>query len=175
MKRIPLVLLSAFMVGCAAMPRGARPVSSFDASRYLGRWYEIARLDFRFERNLDNTTAEYMFDDDGSIRVVNRGYNTMTGKWQEAVGRARLVGAPGTGRLEVSFFGPFYSPYNVIALDSEYRYALVAGKNLDYLWILAREPVIPEEIKTAYLKIAEDVGYETSDLIWPAHDRSPDR
>lgn len=69
-------------------------------------------------------------------------------------------------------FRPFYASYNVIALDDNYQYALIAGKNLDYLWILSRSKTIPEEIKSSYLKIAKEIGYDTSKLIWVKHDRN---
>ena len=135
-----------------------------------GKWYEIARKDFKFERNLNNTTAEYTLNDDGTIKVVNRGFNTVK-EWTQAISKAKFAGDQNTAMLKVSFFGPFYSGYNVIALDIEYKYALVAGKNLKYLWILSRETTIPEDVKDKYLKIAEDIGFDTSDLIWGEHDK----
>ncbi len=154
---------------CASIPNGAVAVKPFDSEKYLGKWYEIARLDFRFERNLNNTTANYSLNKDGTIKVDNRGYNYLTKEWKQAIGKAKLVGEPNEAKLKVSFFGPFYSGYNVIALDTEYKYALIAGKNLSYLWILSREVSIPENIKKDYLKIAQDLGYNTSLLIWVEH------
>ena len=156
---------------CASIPKGAVAVKPFDKERYLGKWYEIARKDFKFERNLNNTTAEYTLNDDGTIKVVNRGFNTVKKEWTQAIGKAKFAGDQNTAMLKVSFFGPFYSGYNVIALDIEYKYALVAGKNLKYLWILPRETTIPEDVKDKYLKIAEDIGFDTSDLIWGEHDK----
>jgi len=157
---------------CSSIPKGATAVQPFEKERYLGKWYEIARMDFRFERNLDNTTAEYSLNEDGNIKVVNRGYNYTTKEWKHAIGKAKFAGNANVAMLKVSFFGPFYSGYNVIALDHAYKYALVAGKNLDYLWILSRETNIPDNIKENYLKIAEDLGYRTSDLIWVKHDKN---
>ncbi len=156
---------------CVTIPKGATAVSPFDKEKYLGKWYEIARLDFRFERNLNNTTANYSVNDDGSIKVVNRGYNYVKDEWNEAIGKAKFAGNENVARLKVSFFGPFYAAYNVIALDSEYKYALVAGKNLDYMWILSRETTVSEDVKQDYLKIAGELGYNTSDLIWVEHDK----
>ena len=72
----------------------------------------------------------------------------------------------------MSFFGPFYSGYNVIALDKDYKHALVAGKSLKYLWILSRKKSIPDSIKSKYLQIAQDVGYDTSKLIWVEHNKT---
>lgn len=154
---------------CSTIPKGATAVKNFDKDKYLGKWYEIARLDFKYERDLNNTTAEYSLMDNGKIKVNNRGFNTKTKEWKQAIGKAKFVGDPTIAMLKVSFFGPFYSGYNVIALDSEYKYALIAGKDLSYLWILARETTIPENIKQDYLSIARKLGYKTEELIWVEH------
>lgn len=167
-------LICTTMIGlfsCATIPDGAVAVRPFDKERYLGKWYEIARKDFKQERNLSNTTAEYSLNDDGTIKVDNQGYNVKKEEWTQAIGKAKFVGDENVAMLQVSFFGPFYSGYNVIAIDDDYRYALVAGKNHKYLWILSRQTTIPEDVKNNYLKIAQDVGYDTSDLVWPAHDK----
>ncbi|MDA3832320.1 MAG: lipocalin family protein [Spirochaetales bacterium] len=168
---LTLLTITLMINSCTTIPKGATAVSPFDIEKYTGKWYEIARFDFRFERNLNNTTAEYSPNDDGTIRVVNRGYNYVTEEWKEATGKAKFSGDKNIAELKVSFFGPFYSPYNVIALDSDYQYALVAGKNLKYMWILARTVTITEDVKQKYLKIAEDIGYDTSNLIWVEHDK----
>ena len=104
--------------------------------------------------------------------VLNSGYNFVKKKWSKADGLAKFRGDKIVAALKVSFFGPFYSGYNVVALDENYQYALIAGKNLDYLWILSRTKTIPEDIKTKYLKIAEEIGYDTSKLIWVKHDKT---
>ena len=155
---------------CASIPEGAVAVKPFDKGKYLGKWYGIARLDFKYERNMYNTTAEYSLNDNGTIKVDNRGYNYKKGKWQQAIGKAKFVGDENLAMLKVSFFGPFYSGYNVLAIDESYTYALVAGKNFKYLWILGRETTIPQDIKDQYLKLATEIGYDTADLIWVQHD-----
>ena len=168
-----MMLTMAVLIGlgaCAQLPKGATAITQFDAERYLGQWYEIARFDFRFERNLNNTTANYSLNENGTIKVVNRGYNYVKNKWQESVGKAKFVGDRTVASLKVSFFGPFYAPYNVIALDENYQYALIVGKNTDYMWILAREKTIPESVKTQYLQIATDLGFDVSKLIWVKHE-----
>ena len=173
-KLIHLLLAGIIMTGlysCATIPKGAAAVKPFDKERYLGKWYEIARKDFKYERDLSNTTAEYSLNDNGTIKVDNQGYNTKKGEWTQALGKAKFVREENIAMLKVSFFGPFYSGYNVIAIDDEYRYALVAGKSPKYLWILSRETNIPMEIKDKYLKIAEEIGYNTTDLIWIKHDK----
>lgn len=154
---------------CRTIPESAVAVKPFDKSKYLGQWYEIARFDFRFERGLNNTTATYSMRDDGAIKVVNRGYDYKKEKWKSATGKAKFVGDENDAKLKVSFFGPFYSGYNVIALDKEYKYALVAGKNLDYLWILSRETVVPDKILKEYLGLAQNVGFDTNRFIWVEH------
>lgn len=126
------------------IPANAKAIRPFDIGKYLGKWYEIARLDHRFERNLNNVTAEYTQVKDGNVSVLNRGFNTKTKKWEQAEGKAEPVGDEDEARLKVSFFGPFYAGYNVIAIDPEYQYALVAGENLKYLWILSRDTAVPE-------------------------------
>lgn len=150
-------------------PKEAFPVTGFDIHKYLGKWYELARLDYRFEKNLTNTTAEYSLKDDGSVKVINRGFNARNQKWEQVEGVALFREEKDKAALKVSFFKPFYSGYNVIALDTYYRYAMVAGKDLDYLWILSREKSIPDDIRESYLKIARGIGYETEDLIWVDH------
>lgn len=157
------------IVSCRSMPEGAVAHKPFDKTRYLGKWYEIARFDFRFEKDLNNTTAEYSLNEDGTIKVINRGFNYVTNEWKQATGKAKLTGDPTVAKLKVSFFGPFYSPYNVIALDDQYHYSLVCGKNLKYLWILSREKTIPYDVKEKYLKIAREIGFDTSKLIWVEH------
>jgi apolipoprotein D and lipocalin family protein len=155
----------------STIPKGITAVQPFHKEKYLGKWYEIARLDFKFERDLDNTTAEYSVNPDGTIRVVNKGYNTKTKKWKSATGKAKFVGDEKVAMLKVSFFGPFYSGYNVIAIDKDYKYAVVAGKNLKYLWFLSRETTLPEEVKKNYLELARSFGYNTDALVWVNHDK----
>ena len=157
------------LFSCVTMPDGEEAVTPFDKEKYLGKWFEIARLDFKYEKDLNNTTAEYTLNENGSIKVVNQGFNTKKGEWVKAIGKAKFAKGENIAMLKVSFFGPFYSGYNVIAIDDDYKYALIAGASLKYLWILSRETKIPEEIKVNYLKIAEDIGYNTADLIWVEH------
>lgn len=159
---IALILFNA----CETIPEGAKAVKPFEVNKYLGTWYEIARMDFKFERDLKNVTATYSLNEDGTIKVLNQGVNINTNERKEAIGKAKFVDLTNEAKLKVSFFGPFYAGYNVLALDSEYKYALIAGQSLEYLWILSREKTIPDSIKSEYLKLAESVGYKTSDLIW---------
>lgn len=173
--RIILTLLLSFgllnsLTSCSSMPEKAQPVGQFDVSRYLGTWYEIARFDYRFEKDLDNAIAQYSINADGNINVVNSGYNFKKDKWVSANGTAKFRGEKDVAALKVSFFGPFYAGYNIVALE-EYKYALIAGKNLDYLWILSREKTIPEDIKQKFISKAQEIGYDTSKLIWVKQDK----
>ena len=163
---IILFLLPFTFQFCRSMPEGAVPVKPFDEQRYLGKWYEIARFDYRFERNLNNVTATYSMEEKGTIKVDNRGYDYKEKKWKQSIGKAKPAGEPNEAKLKVSFFGPFYSGYNVIAIDPNYKYALVAGESLDYLWLLSRETTMPEKVKQDYLKTAAALGYKTEHLIW---------
>ncbi len=156
---------------CSTIPKGAVAVKPFSAEKYAGKWYEIARFDYRFEKNLNNVTATYSLNKDGSIKVDNRGYDFKKDKWKESIGKAKSAGDTNEAKLKVSFFGPFYAGYNVIAIDNDYKYALVAGKNLDYLWLLSREKTMPENVKQDYLKKARAIGYKTDKLIWVEHNK----
>lgn len=159
--------------GCA----GTRPpamisaVTPFDVQRYAGRWYSLARLDHAFERGMTDVSATYTVQPDGSMRVVNRGYSPTSGQWREATGRAFFTGNPTTASLKVSFFGPFYGGYHVVALDPDYRWSLVIGTNTNYAWILARDKQLPAEQLDAIAARAQALGVDTSALIWVAHDR----
>jgi apolipoprotein D and lipocalin family protein len=164
--------LALFLVGmlssCALAPSGA--VEGFEADRYLGQWYEVARMDFYFEKGMNNTTASYAKNPDQSIRVLNRGFDTLKKQWKSAEGTAKFRGSASRAELKVSFFGPFYAAYNVVALDSQYRHALVTGKNLDYLWILSRDKSLAPEVRKEYLERAAALGYDTTKLVWVRHD-----
>ncbi|GAB1415716.1 lipocalin family protein [Paludibacter sp.] len=166
-----LFVMLTLLTSCSSIPKGVTAVSPFNKALYLGKWHEIARFDFKFERGLNNTTAEYSQRNDGKIKVLNRGYDYENQKWKEAEGKAKFVSNDTTAMLKVSFFGPFYSGYNVIAIDSEYKYALVCGESFDYLWILSREKSIPNNIKEEYVAKAEKLGFNTSNLLWIEHNK----
>lgn len=152
--------------GCAvSVPQGVQPVSGFDASKYMGTWYELARIDHRFEKGLTQVTATYSLNADGSVAVVNRGYDAAKQEWREAEGKARFLGQADEAALKVSFFGPFYGGYNVVSLDDQYQTALVIGGSLDYLWILSRTKSIPESQRQALLQKAQALGVDLDQVI----------
>lgn len=165
---VGIALLSSCAVG---IPKGAKAVQDFNSKKYLGKWYEIARFDFRFEKNLNNVTATYSMNDNGTIKVNNQGYDYIKKKWKQSIGEAKFVENENVARLKVSFFKPIWAGYNVIDIDEDYKYALVAGNNLDYLWILSREKAIPAEYKQRFLDKAKSIGYNTDQLIWVEHDQ----
>lgn len=167
-----ILTITVFVSSCASIPKKANPITNFQVNRYLGTWYEIARFDFRFEKDLDNTIAQYSLEKNGNVKVLNSGYNYKTKEWKSANGIAKFRGDKNIAALKVSFFGPFYAGYNVLAIDDHYQYALIAGKNLDYLWILSRKKSIPDNVKGNFLKIARDIGYDISRLIWVKHDQN---
>jgi apolipoprotein D and lipocalin family protein len=171
--RLLLAVFTAFLVtGCLGYPEGVRPVDDFDLNSYLGKWYEIARLDHSFERGLSNVTAEYSLREDGGVKVVNRGFARAENRWKEAEGKAYFAGGNNEGYLKVSFFGPFYGSYVVFELDKEkYQYAFVAGYNQSYLWLLARTPAVNDGLIDRFVEKSRELGFATDDLIFVEHDQ----
>nr|WP_281269749.1 lipocalin family protein [Marinospirillum perlucidum] len=162
-------LLAALLTGCTGIPEGVQPVEPFRIDAYLGRWYEIARLDHSFEEGLSQVTADYSLQDDGSIRVVNRGFNDQTGEWEEAVGKAYPVDDPTRGHLKVSFFGPFYASYVIFELGENYDYAYVSGPDKDYLWLLARSSQVTPERLNDFRQQAQAAGFNLQELLVVEH------
>jgi len=157
------------LTGCLGAPQGVEPVENFQVDRYLGEWYEIARLDHSFERGLQQVTAEYSIREDGGIRVINRGAE-QGGDLKQAEGRAYFVENPGIGHLKVSFFGPFFGAYIIFELDAEdYQYAFVAGNSTDYLWLLARTPAVSDDLIKRFVQRSRALGFDTDQLIWVQH------
>jgi apolipoprotein D and lipocalin family protein len=170
---ITIFLLSTALLGCTSVPKGLEPVSEFDGGRYMGKWYEIARLDHSFERNLSNVSAMYTAKENGEISVLNQGYNEKSGNWKQIEGKARFINNESVGSLKVSFFGPFYGGYHVIELDRvNYSYAMVSGPSLSYLWILSRTTELDEAIYSRLVNAAAELGFDTAKLIWVKHDRT---
>ncbi len=164
---IAIILLSS----CASIPKGVQPISNFQKEKYLGKWYEIARLDYRFERNLNNATANYTIKENGNIRVENQGFNYKKNEWKKAIGNAKFRGSDKVGALKVSFFGPFYAGYNVVDIDENYQNALVYGSSNKYIWILSRNKTIDEKIKQRFLQKAKNDGFDIDALIWVEHNK----
>ena len=160
------IFILLFLAGCVGIPEGIEPVRGFEVNRYLGKWYEVARLDHSFERGLENVSAEYSPRKDGGIKVINRGFNSSSGTWNEAEGKAYFVEDNRTGYLKVSFFGPFYGSYIVFDLGSNYEYSLVTSSDRSYLWLLSRTPVIDDALMADLVSRMADLGFETEALIF---------
>ncbi|CAH9063758.1 Outer membrane lipoprotein Blc [Pseudoalteromonas holothuriae] len=168
-----LTLLFSFitlLTACTGLPTNIKPVSNFELDQYKGKWYEIARLNHSFEKDLTNVTATYSLNSDGSIKVINRGYNTQDNQWQQANGTAKFVSSPNEGHLKVSFFGPFYGSYVVFKLDKEdYQYAYVTSYNKEYLWLLARTPTVEQSIIDDFVQTVQQYDYAVEQLIYVQH------
>lgn len=170
MRKILFILATLILSGCLGMPESVKPVMDFELNNYLGKWYEIARLDHSFERGLNRITAEYSIRDDGGVSVLNRGFSDAENEWKEVEGKAYFVNNDTEGYLKVSFFGPFYGSYVVFELDREnYQYAFVSGPNTDYLWLLARTPSVTPELMERFIKMSTERGFDTNDLIYVQH------
>lgn len=163
-----LLLLGLWgLSGCTGMPDRVEPVKGFELNRYLGSWYEIARLDHSFEAGLSQVTANYSMREDGGVSVLNRGFSADENTWREAEGKAYFVEDSDTGYLKVSFFGPFYGSYVIFELDKQnYQYAFVSGPDTDYLWLLARTPQVEPEVIDKFEQMAKDRGFNTDQLIY---------
>ncbi len=170
MRKIYILLMTLFLVSCTGVPPGVVPVQPFSLPNYLGTWYEIARLDHRFERGLTQVTANYSLREDGGVRVLNRGFNAEDNEWQEAEGRAYFVDKPEVGRLKVSFFGPFYGAYNIARLSPDYSMALVVGPDLSYGWILARSAKPNAAMLASFQQTASELGISLNSWILVAQD-----
>ncbi len=167
MKKSLFLMALLALTGCMGMPDNLKPVSDFNIEAYLGKWYEIARLDHSFERGLTQVTAEYSLRKDGGIKVLNRGYSLANQEWTEAEGKAYFVDDENEGYLKVSFFGPFYGSYVVFGLDeTNYDYAFVSGPNTDYLWLLSRTPHVTDSLKADFEARAKQYGFNTEALIY---------
>ncbi len=170
MKIYSIALLTIFITGCLGVPEGITPINDFELEKYLGKWYEIARLDHSFERGLDSVTAHYSMRDDGGVKVINRGFNTEDNEWSEAEGKAYFVNDEEEGYLKVSFFGPFYGSYVIFELDKEYyQYAFVSGNTTSYLWLLSRTPTVSEEVMDKFINRSRELGFNTEGLIFVNH------
>lgn len=172
---LAVFVLPALVSACSVeAPEGIAPVEGFEPARYLGRWYEIARLDHGFEEGLSRVTADYAEREDGGLRVINRGWSAQEGEWQEAEGRAYFVEDRETGFLRVSFFGPFFGAYVIFSLDPGYRWSMVTGDDRSYLWLLARSPEPGQDVIDAFLREAEARGFATEELIFVEHGPLPE-
>ena len=166
MKTIVTFIVAVFMVSCVEIPEGVKPVQNFNLDRYLGTWYEIARLNHRFEVGFKSVSVEYSRNDNGSIAVKNRGYIVRRREWRDAEAKASFVGDPTVGHLKVSYIPLLYDSYLIFGLDEEYQHAFVCGDDTDHLWLLARTKVVDEEVIDDFVNKAQGLGFDTDELIF---------
>ncbi|MBF0234839.1 MAG: lipocalin family protein [Desulfamplus sp.] len=165
MKKLLSLLSSLVLTGCLGMPETVTPIKDFKIDRYLGKWYEIARLDHSFERGLEQITANYSLREDGGVSVINRGYSKEKNEWKVAEGKALFVNDENEGYLKVSFFGPFYGSYVIFELDKEnYEYAFISGPNLSYLWLLSRKPDLEKQVIDKFKEKSKKMGFDVNNL-----------
>ena len=162
--------VAVFMLtGCLGMPDSISPVTGFDGKKFMGKWYEVARIENKFEKGLSEVTAEYTLDDSGKITVINRGYSTEDNQWKQAKGKAFFVDSDKEAYLKVSFFGPFYSSYVVFELGENYDYAFVSGADTNYLWLLSRSPEVSSDIQDNFMTLSAQRGFDLSEVVWVKH------
>jgi len=175
MKKENLLIAAAAGIGAAALtyqflsrdiPKGATAIKPFDIHRYLGTWYEVARLPSWIEKNLNQVTENYSFNPDGTVKVITRAWNIKNREWVSAEGKIKFAGATDEGMLKVSYFRPVYFAYNILDMDTDYKYAMVSTSNRDYLWLLSRETDIPVKFKKRFLTKALSLGFDIGALEW---------
>lgn len=169
MKHILIVICTLVgMGGCRSNSDGAvidnRTVQTFDVARFMGKWYEIARYDHRFEEGMTRVSATYTLLDDGRIEVLNSGYKD--GKYKEIKGKAKQPNPADPGKLKVSFFLWFYSDYYALILDPEYRYVVIGSSSDKYLWIMSRQPDLAEDVIRDLLDQLRERGYDAAKLVY---------
>jgi|APCry1669193181_1035450.scaffolds.fasta_scaffold07541_2 apolipoprotein D and lipocalin family protein len=165
------LLICFFLNSCTGIPEGIVAVDDFEINRYLGTWYEVARLDHRFERGLENISANYSLRAEGGIDVLNKGWDTQAKEWHQALGKAHFANLANKGMLEVSFFGPFYGAYNIIELDKkDYSYAMITGPDRSFFWILSRTKQLPPATMQSLIKQAKTLGFDTDQFIYVKQD-----
>lgn len=170
MRTLAAALLALIVTACAPQPvyrqtHTALPVAQVDLARYIGRWHEVGRLPNGFENGCSNVVAEYGRRDDGLISVTNS-CTGEDGKIRVARGRAKPAGAPGEGKLQVSFFGPFWANYWVVERAEDYSWAIVSEPEGKYLWVLTRATLMTPEQRAQFEERVTRLGYRPSDLIW---------
>jgi apolipoprotein D and lipocalin family protein len=164
----PLALLGGLLAlaGCTGLPSGLTAVRDFDVTRFYGTWYSIMRLDHSFERGMTNVRATYQPREDGTVSVLNRGWNPRTCRWSSISGTARFREGPNVGSFSVRLGAPIEGGLHIIALDTEdYQWALASGPTRGYLWILSRTPTMPDEQRHALMRMARDFGFPVENLV----------
>jgi apolipoprotein D and lipocalin family protein len=162
---IPILALMMSLAGCRDENKypSLSTAPKVDINRYLGLWYEIARIDHSFQKDCVASTAEYSLRDDGYLKVVNKCRKKhLDGEISSIEGKAWVIDKDSHAWLKVQFFWPFRGDYVIIDLDGkEYQYAVVGHPSRDYLWILSRTPQMEEE---TYREIGSRISKQGYDL-----------
>ncbi len=149
--------------GCGQGSLDIPTIPDFNLEKYMGKWYEVARIDNRFQRNMIDVTANYTLKKNGVVEVFNRGYNTKKERWGDAKARGTTTKIPNL--LKVSFFPLTSGNYWVVYVDDNYSVAVVSGGDPEYLWILSREPNISEELLNNLIEKGVAVGHKRDDIM----------
>lgn len=168
-RQIFLVILTAFIImstiNSCKTTNELSTVKEVDINKYLGTWYEIARLPNSFEKDMKCVTATYSLKKNGKIKVLNKGFKITKNKYSSANGTAWTPNLDFPGQLKVSFFWPFSGNYYIIALDKNYQYALVGDPSRKYLWVLSRTSILNQKTYEMLVKLAKDKGFNTDNLL----------
>ena len=165
MRKLSAILISViFVSSCVEVPEGITPVSGFKLDKYMGKWYEIARLDHRYERHFNRVSVEYSLNNNGDVLIKKKGYMPMHTEWREKEGKATLAGDTDQGFLKVSYIFALWEPYVIFKLDPDYEWAYVCGKDRTSLWLLARTPEVNSEIREDFIEEASRLNFDTSQL-----------
>ena len=171
MKNLLLLLCTCFGISACGFSKGNtmdtidnHTVQSLDLNRFMGRWYEIARYDHRFEKELTHVSATYSLRKDGKIEVLNEGWKD--GELKQIKGKAKQPDPNDPGKLKVSFFLWFYADYYVLEIDPDYQYVLIGSSSDKYLWIMSRDKTIPDTLRDELLQKLQARGYDTNRLVF---------
>lgn len=171
-RNLVLIILLGFQMGCSSSYPPLDVVDSVDIQRYLGKWYEIARLPNSFQKGCDCTTAEYSIIDSTTLRVINKCLKD--GEIDDAKGKAFVVEGSNNAKLRVQFFWPFRGDYWIIELDKEnYQYAVVGTPSREYLWILSRTPVMDNQLYESLTANLKEKGFDVGKLLIAKQDDCP--
>lgn len=162
-KKLFLGLLCLLTLGCSKPEPKVEHLAAFDATRYLGQWYEIKRLDHSFERGVSQARAEYTPLADGQFLVVNTGLKN--GNKQQFIATAKPTEIKNFYKIYAKNFPFIAANYRVAWVDDNYQYAIVTSTSFEYLWFLSRTPTIPEYILQQMLQISAGLGFDNSKLI----------
>ncbi|WP_337866555.1 lipocalin family protein [Ignavibacterium sp.] len=164
-----VILFSFLSISIFAQQQPLKTVDYVDIKKYIGLWYEIAKIPNRFQSQcVKGTTAQYSLKDDGEIEVFNSCINE-DGETDKTEGIARIVDKQTNAKLEVSFFSiigwrPIWGDYWIIGLDENYQWAIVGTPSRKYGWILSRTPKLEQSTLDKIFSILKERGYNPKEF-----------